>query len=346
MDGDLNRASASAARRRAESGDFVGAIALATDALRIADDGRLMADLVGWRLKGFAAARHAPARDTWPPSLPDPFPGLAGIPEIAASGLTADILGGAILHHGCLKVAGLVPADRAEQLRLGVERALAARDAYHAAAEAGGADPAALADPGWYVPADVPELADDRPWVENGGAVWTSDTPPMLSALIDTFGQSGVIDHIEQFMGERPGLSVGKSTLRRVPITSGTDWHQDGAFLGRDVRSVNVWLALSDCGVDASGLDVVAQRLPYVVQTGSHGAWFDWSVGQGMVDVLAEGGAPVVSPAFKAGDALLFDHLLLHRTGITPSMTKSRWAVESWFFAPSFYPMKQVPLLV
>ncbi len=109
---------------------------------------------------------------------------------------------------------------------------------------------------------------------------------------------------------------------------------------------MNVWLALSDCGVDASGLDVVAQRLPYVVQTGSHGAYFDWSVGQGMVDVLAEGGAPVVSPAFKAGDALLFDHLLLHRTGITPAMTKSRWAVESWFFAPSFYPMRQVPLLV
>ncbi len=196
--------------------------------------------------------------------------------------------------------------EQAEQLRLGVERALAARDAYHAAAdEAAGASLASRADPGWYVPADVPELSNDRPWVENGGAVWTSDTPPMLSALIDTFSQSGVIDHIEQFMGERPGLSVGKSTLRRVPITSGTDWHQDGAFLGRDVRSVNVWLALSDCGVDASGLDVVAQRLPYVVQTGSHGAYFDWSVGQGMVDVLAEGGAPVVSPAFKAGDALL-----------------------------------------
>ncbi len=352
MDGDLNRAppsraQATAARLRAESGDFSGAVALATEALRTQADDQLMAELVSWRLKGFAAAPHPPGRSAWPPSLPDPFPGLAGIPEIAAAALTADILGGAILHHGSLKVAGLVSPGTAEHLRLGVERALAARDAYHqAAAEQDGAGLDSRADSAWYVPADVPELAQDRPWVENGGAVWTADTPPMLSALIDAFTQSGVIDHIEQFMGERPGLSVGKSTLRRVPITSGTDWHQDGSFLGRNVRSVNVWLALSDCGVDASGLDVVAQRLPYVVQTGSHGAIFDWSVGPGLVDVLAEGGAPVISPAFKAGDALLFDHLMLHRTGITPAMTKSRWAVESWFFAPSFYPMQQVPLLV
>ncbi len=352
MDGDLNRAQsfgaqAAAARQMARNGDFIGAISLASNALHNGADDRLLAELVGWRLKGFAAMAHPPGRSTWPPSLPDPYPGLVGIPAVPAAELTADILGGAILHHGSLRVTGLVSPESAERLRLGIERALAARDAHHAAAaESGDTGLAALADAGWYVPADVPELAQDRPWVENGGAVWTADTPPMLSALIEAFDQSGVIGHIEQFMGERPGLSVGKSTLRRVPITSGTDWHQDGAFLGRDVRSVNVWLALSDCGVDASGLEVVAQRLPYVVQTGSHGAIFDWSVGPRLVDVLAEGGAPVVSPEFKAGDALLFDHLMLHRTGITPAMTKPRWAVESWFFAPSFYPRQQVPLFV
>ncbi len=352
MDGDLNRAHSStpraaAARQMADSGDFTGAIALATEALRHETDERLMAELVSWRVRGFSTVPRPGGPGAWPPSLPDPFPGAAGIVEVPAAALTAEILGGAILHHGSLKVTGLVSQDKAEELRLGVERALAARDAHHAAArEDGGAGLASLSDPGWYRPADVPELEQDRPWVENGGAVWTADTPPMLLALIEAFTQSGVIDHIERYMGERPGLSVGKSTLRRVPVTSGTDWHQDGSFLGRDVRSVNVWLALSDCGVDASGLDVVAQRLPYVVQTGSHGALFDWSVGAGVVDVLAEGGAPVVSPVFKAGDALLFDHLMLHRTGITPAMTKNRWAVESWFFAPSFYPMQQVPLYV
>ena len=35
--------------------------------------------------------------------------------------------------------------------------------------------------------------------------------------------------------------------------TSNTDWHQDGAFLGKGIRALNVWVALTDCGVDAPG---------------------------------------------------------------------------------------------
>ena len=48
----------------------------------------------------------------------------------------------------------------------------------------------------------------------------------------------------------------------------------------------------------------------------------------------------------RPGDAVLFDHLLLHRTGVDPSMTATRYATETWFFAPSAYPdpLKQVPL--
>jgi len=83
-----------------------------------------------------------------------------------------------------------------------------------------------------------------------------------------------------------------------------------------------------------------------VLQSGSHGSIFDWAVGTGMVDILAQGGAPVLSPVFAAGDALLFDHLMLHRTGVRPGMTKSRWAIESWFFAPSAYPLEQGPVMV
>ena len=44
------------------------------------------------------------------------------------------------------------------------------------------------------------------------------------------------------------------------------------------------------------------------------------------------------SPEFSPGDALLFDHLFLHRTGVAPGMTRERWAIETWFFAPSTLP--------
>jgi hypothetical protein len=36
---------------------------------------------------------------------------------------------------------------------------------------------------------------------------------------------------------------------------------------------------------------------------------------------------------FDTGDALLFDHMTLHRTDMDPAMTQTRYAVEMWFFA-------------
>lgn len=322
----------------AANGDLRGAINAAMQAIREQPDAALLADLARWRVDGFATTEHTGGPRQWPPALPDPFPGQAGIPCIDAADLNAEVLGGAILHHGLLRVNGLVPGATAEQLRLDVERALAARDAY--------TENGSLENDAWYAPLDVPMLAFKRAFAEQCGALWTADSPRMLYTLIETYSRIGLIDCIAEFMQERPALSVRKSTLRRVPITTSTDWHQDGAFLGRDTRAVNVWLALSPCGADAPGLDVVARRLPYIMQTGSHGSCFDWSVGPGLVSMLADGGAAVLSPEFAAGDALLFDHMMLHRTGIGPHMTRERWAIESWFFAPTGYPMDQVPLLV
>ena len=54
--------------------------------------------------------------------------------------------------------------------------------------------------------------------------------------------------------------------------------------------------------------------------------------------------AGVAAPRFKAGDALLFDQMFLHRTGVRPGMTRERLAIESWFFAGSTFPMEQMPI--
>ena len=80
------------------------------------------------------------------------------------------------------------------------------------------------------------------------------------------------------------------------------------------------------------------------MDTGTAGADFEWSVGDSVVEEVS--GGELARPVFRAGDAMLFDHLFLHRTGSDPSMTKTRYAVETWFFAPSAYPdrQQQVPL--
>lgn len=266
-----------------------------------------------------------------------------GVPSIDASSLTAGAIRSAFLSHGCLLVRGLCPPDRAASLRAGIDQAFERRDAHGQGAPLRETTP-------WFNPfrpdpryQGAVELG--RRFVGEGSGIWTADSPRMLFELLEVFESLGVRRVISEYLGERPAISVNKGTLRRAEPTVGTEWwHQDGAFLGDDIRSLNIWLALTDCGVDAPGLEVVPRRIEEIVECGTHGADFDWSVGQAVVEQVS-GGAKAL-PIFEAGDALLFDHLCLHRTGSTPSMTKTRYATETWFFAPSAYPdpQNQVPL--
>src|SRR5262245_1979642 len=319
-------------------GLHLGAIELLTRRNRKERDIALEERLVRLRHRAFTVLAAEDGRDSWPPDVPDLFPGVEGPPEITAAELSAETLGAGIVHHGCLLVRGLLPADKVALLTTDIDEAFAV-----SAPTEEGASPVPV--PPWYVPftPDKPyTIGMARSWVREGGGVYTVDSPPALFDVLEVFDQVGVRRAIEGYLGERPVLSVKKWTLRRVPIESGTDWHQDGAFIGREVRSVNVWLALSECGIEAPSLDLVPRRLP-LVETGTEGAQFDWSVGPGVVDRVA-GDAGVVRPTFTAGDALLFDHQFLHRTGVSPGMTRERYAIESWFFAPTGYPGPQIPI--
>jgi hypothetical protein len=277
--------------------------------------------------------------DNWPREMPDPFPGVDGPPEIELAELTGDVLGGAIVNHGCLLVRGFATAEEAASLTTSIDRAFEACDARNSGTPLEQTAP-------WFVPFNPREqyslAVGERWWVRNGGGVWTADSPRCMFEVLDVMARKGLRQVLTDYLGEPPALSVKKCTLRRVPVDTGTDWHQDGAFLGPDIRTVNVWLTLTDCGVDAPGLDVVPKRLP-LVETGTEGAQFDWSVGPGVVDRVA-GDAGVVRPVFRAGDALLFDDRHLHRTGVSRGMTIERYAIETWFFAPSHYPHPQVPI--
>jgi hypothetical protein len=319
-------------------GLHLAAIELLTRCNRRHRDVALEERLVRLRHRAFTVLDGDAGPQAWPPEVPDLFAGVMGPPEIRASELSATTLAAGILHHGCLLVRGLLPPDKVALLRHDIDEAFAVS----APTEDGAAPPAA---PPWYIPftPDQPySIGMARSWVREGGGVYTVDSPRSLFDVLEVFDEVGVRDAIEGYLGERPVLSVKKWTLRRVPLESGTDWHQDGAFIGEQVRSVNVWLALSDCGVDAASLDIVPKRLG-LVDTGTEGAQFDWSVGPGVVDRVA-GDEGVVRPQFSAGDALLFDHLFLHRTGVSPGMTKERYAIESWFFAPTDYPGPQIPI--
>lgn len=272
-------------------------------------------------------------------SLPQPD----GLPEVAAKDLDTNSLREGILGGGSLLIRGLLDPGRAERLRDGIDRTFENRDALLNGASASETAP-------WFDPfAPSPDYpVDPAQWNRaklGGHAVWAPDSPRMMFELLDAFEDSGLTALITDYLGERPALSMNKSVLRRVSPESGTDWHQDGAFLGRAIRTVNVWIALSRCGDVAPGLDIVSRRYDEIVETGTEGAVFPWAVSPQKVEESAEG-APIARPTFEAGDALLFDHFCLHRTAVDPAMTEDRYATETWCFAPSVYPDKTVPLVL
>ena len=316
------------------------AIDLLSVANRNRRDATIEQRLVQVRHTAFAAIDRSPGREDWPPAVEELFPVTTSPPEVQGADLTAEALGSGILLHGCLLVRGLVPPPRVAPLVDAIDKAMASYDAHRDGAPVSETAP-------WFVPFKPGagyRVGHGRQWVRDGGGAWTVDSPRALFDLIETFQDVGLDQALTGYLGERPALSVKKCTLRRVPTDTSADWHQDGAFLGSGIRTVNVWLSLSHCGDDAPGLDVVPRRLNHIVETGTDGAQFDWSVGPQLVERVA-GDAGVVRPIFEPGDALLFDDFFLHQTGVSPGMTEERYAIESWFFAPSTYPHDQIPIL-
>lgn len=296
--------------------------------------------LVDLRHRAFAAQAHVPTEQFRPPvAVPLDRPGE--LDEIPAADLTAKTLRAGFARQGCALVRNLIPEDEALRLAAGIDAALEAFDR----ADAAGAD---HDDEGWFSQftptAGTYRVGGRRKWVRKSGALWTADSPRMLFDLLELVDRTGIGSVVTEYLGERPALSANKCTLRRVPLDTNVGWHQDGAFLGEQVRTVNLWLALGHCGRTAPGLDLVPRRIDRVVETGTGDAIFDWSVS---TDVVAHeaGHAGVVRPEFAPGDALLFDHLFLHSTAVEPDMTQERHAMETWFFAPSAYPDGQIPLV-
>jgi len=342
-----------------ERGDIMGAIDVLTVANRREPRSDVERALVRARYEGCASLPPPTASPTRQAIRADPSGGT--LYEIDARDLTASAVRAGFARSGCVLVRGLVSPDRVARLAAGIN---ATYEAFDAKAAGDG-----TYDRDWYCPFPMPDVispenagdavapvpsappasripcAMHRRVTRTGAAIWTVESPRMLFEFFELVDDLGIGALITEFLGERPLLSANKCTLRKVPaeeITGG--WHQDGAFLGRDVGAFNFWLALSRCGRDAPGIDLVPTRFDEIVETGNEGAIFKWSLSD--EDVLAAAdGIAVVRPEFEAGDALLFDHRLVHRTATSPTMTQERLAIESWWFAPSAFPPSQLPLV-
>ncbi len=333
------------ARRLADAGRWRDAIDLLSEANRAQPDGSVESALMDIRHRAFFGGGAGTGPEQWPAPFQDRFAGETGIPEVHAAQLDADAVRSGVLGHGALIVRGLLDATEVAELREIIDTVYAAQDRFQDTATGGTPEP-------WYseftsdINENIAELSTfDRYWHRGGAAVLAGDSPRAMFRLFELYRRHGIAALAEAYLGEPPAISVEKTALRRVPYDTLGGWHQDGAFLGDGIRSLNVWIAASDCGVDAPTMELVPCRLEHLVEKGTGDAPYPWAVGDSAAREAA-GPAGLVRPEFREGDAILFDHMNLHRTSGGPGMTKTRYAVESWWFAPSHYPTNLIPLLV
>lgn len=263
-------------------------------------------------------------------ALPDGSP----LVEVGPEGLNGELLRAAILRHGCLLVRGLMDGNEALGLAEDIDRAFQARTAL-------ASDEPAPA--GYYeeFEPEPPYQVAERSWIETGGGVLAVDSPKLMFDMFKVLDRVGFPEIVRGYLGEHAMISAQKTTLRKAEPDVRGAWHQDGKFLG-DIRALNLWMALSRCGDEAPGLDLVPTRVDHLVDAGTESP-FPIEISQDLVEEAA-GDFGILRPIFEPGDALLFDELFLHKTGSDPQMPKPRYAIESWFFGPSAFPGDYAPL--
>lgn len=334
------------AEQLVDEGDYRAAIAL-LEKSGTYEDNALAQRLIELRIQAFPKITWPDPHPDWPPRHDNRFASVNGFPEVNFGDLDVEALKAGILGKGGLIVRGLMGSPRIEAMRENIDRVLQAR------VDFANRKPGAETNP-WYrrcpsVQGGPAQFRGGERYT-NVGSVWSVDSPPTTFQLIEYYREIGLPALLNSYFSEDPVLSVRKWVVRCAAPNNGASsgWHQDGYFLGdaTEIRTANLWIALTDCGgdADAPGLEIIGGSERKIYETGTRGSPFNWTVGQELVDEIAQTN-PVQCPRFNAGDALFFDHFNLHRTGFGLNHTKNRYAIESWFFAGSTAPLKQQPVV-
>jgi len=267
------------------------------------------------------------------------------VPEVNAAAFEMDHLKSAMASHGCLIVRGLFDqltmTDYCEVIDLAMD-----------ATEHKTMQEAHIAEIFCNPPSEFAsllpktKLSNARKFNRDGGSAMCVESASISEHLLELYESVGIKKIVADYLGEAPCLSALKWVLRRPKLPINRDgWHQDGAFMGEGINSLNMWIAANHCGGDsgAPGMDLLPQRLFKILGAGEGEAVFNWSVSDHAMRTPQSDNA-ITAPVFEAGDALFFDHFLLHRTQYGHDFIRPRYAIETWFFGAKNFPSNQVPL--
>ncbi len=326
------------------NGQWREAVDLLAENNRRHRDTRLERKLVDFRLQAHSAMDWPQGGANWAGTWEEARPGAPELLVIEAGDFNAQTLAEGVLAHGALIVRGLVDRAVTDELIEYIDNTIEARERHDEAHDSPWdyTSPFMEGRPNKFASKDEKKRAKVKK-----GSIWVPESPRTMQRLIEVYESIGLRSILTEYFAEPPALSVRKWVLRRIaPDSMEAGWHQDGKFMGTDYNSVNMWLPLTECGegANAAGMEILPVQSREIFETGGEGAAFNWTVGKPVVEELKKRW-PLAHPHFNPGDALFFDHFNLHRTAFGEHLTEPRYAVESWFFASSGIPAKQMPLL-
>jgi hypothetical protein len=338
------------ANRLAAAGNTAAAVQRLQECNRSCASYELERRIIGLRRKAFQRRARAPCTLPANPTRAAPLDAARRVPLAERSKLSAELIGDTLAAHGALVVPRLFDTDQTRRLAALVDKAF---DARRAARNHKRTDQ----DRAWFE--EVSDIAPlGRHFLGDQG-MYICDSPRGLFDFLEVYRQVGLLELLPRYFGERVALMPEKCTLRKVVPWSPAEWshhrqtfgdeestllwHQDGRIFGEATNALDIWIALSPCGRDAPGLELVPSRvnrlLPLDASRG-FGTVAPRTIRRELPDV-----EPVL-PEFEPGDALFMDQFTLHSTGHRRGMEKVRVSVEAWFFGESAYPHNGDALLV
>ncbi len=280
------------------------------------------------------------------------------VPEVDASVLDIEILKRSIRERGCLIVRNFFTADEVAEMKAYVDHSfrvnsnsdnfinkyLTKQVDLNEVLDKTKEDIAnkrkenpTYTDTGWIGRKLAQPLGKNKSFL-------TAQTPILTEKLLHLFDRKHLKDLLSKYFENDPCVSVYKWVLRKSdPPENPIDFHQDGAFIGDEIASLNCWVPISDCGAgyDVHGMDIVPIRFKNAFAKGT--GVLDWTIAhQAVVDHYGE--SAIVTPTFRKGDLFFFDHLLVHRTQCVPNFAEKRYAIETWFFDSVNFPKNQIPM--
>jgi hypothetical protein len=322
--------------------DKLDRIEALTRLARVGDNTQAKVELLHVRHRIWQTGQYPEPPSQWPPETSAQNVQFADMPEISADQLTADVLHTAIRQQSCLLVHHLMSEQGTDELIAGTDRAL---DALHRL-RSGDKNPALSSWFQRFVPRGSRDInAAIRIIAAELGTVFAAESPSNFIRLLDIVESLGILRILTEYFGVRPVLSVGKTVLKKVVPGTPGGWHQDITAFGHMTRAINMWVALTPCGREAPGLELVPTNPggpvgnvppppPMAV------------ISDAAIDQLAAESAPRCEPEFEKGDALFFDTLLPHQTQQGAAFIRTRYALECWFFAPTTVDKSWIPLHV